>query len=155
ADVLGRGQATQRGPLDHVVDLVLVEHIVRADGPEARFTDRLRTLGDHQARADDVRPDPVAAVFACNGAGQGYHRSLRRTVDALRICPKAASLAMNAIAPPPAAFIGPIAAWVAATAVKRLISMVRCHLSRSVSVAMNPGTLHPALFTRTSMPPQF
>ena len=31
--------------------------------------------------------------------------------------------------------------------------MVRCHLSRSVSVAMNPGTLQPALLTSTSRPP--
>ena len=38
-------------------------------------------------------------------------------------------------------------------AVNKLISMVRCHLSRSVSVAMNPGTDHPALLTSTSIPP--
>src|SRR5437588_801184 len=70
-----------------------------------------------------------------------------------RIWPKAASLAMNTMDPPPASFMAPIADWVAATAEKKLTSIVRCHLSRSVSVAMKPGTDQPALFTRTSIPP--
>src|ERR1700759_412895 len=72
-----------------------------------------------------------------------------------RIWPKAASLAMNTMAPEPAARMGGIATWVQAMAVKKLISTVRCHLARSVSSARKPGTLQPALLTSTSMPPQW
>src|SRR5258708_35505829 len=62
-DVVSGGESAQRGVLQHEVDLLRGEDLVFADCPKAGFTNRIGAIGYHETGADDVRPDPGAAML--------------------------------------------------------------------------------------------